>query len=210
MEPAGQGRPVGHHTRCDGIDGSLEPAPCLRCWMSGPERDDRTDCKACVALYRRKWSCRIAARKRMGPTPGMDSGTYRTEKRIDKVLGLFVRALLTTLATATVGAVASFFYELFVRPDLYAAGNPVWRGLFVVGLTIPFILGGLLVVGLPIHFILRRLGAENSLTYAIVGVFAGPALGLALFRLAHWDWLALWALYGAATALTWWWLRPTN
>jgi hypothetical protein len=119
---------------------------------------------------------------------------------------LIARLLLATAATAFAGAVINFFYELVFRPNPYAAGPPIARGAFLIVWTSPFILVGLIVLGLPTSYLLKRFKVEHSVSYALTGAIAGIAYGVPVDH--HAAWLALVALFGAGSALFWWWFRP--
>ncbi len=121
---------------------------------------------------------------------------------------LVARLFLATVATATAGAIVNFFYELFLRPDLYAVGPPLARGAFVIVWTSPLILGGLIVLGLPVSYLLKRLNLENSASYLLAGAISGIAYGVLLFQLHHTEWLVTVASFGAGAALFWWLFRP--
>jgi hypothetical protein len=124
-----------------------------------------------------------------------------------KVGSLVARLFLTTLATATTGAIVNFIYELCFRPDLCAVGPPLARGAFVIVWTSPFILVGLIILGLPISYLLKRFNFENSASYLVVGAISGIAYGVLLFQLHHTEWLVTAALFGAGSALFWWWFK---
>jgi hypothetical protein len=116
--------------------------------------------------------------------------------------------LTATLLTASVGAVENWLYELFFAPDLYAAGNPVARGLFALGISCPYILAGLLLLGLPAAYALNRLRVENALTYGLAGLVTGPLWGWAAIGTQTAYGFVMAAFYGVVCALFWWWLRP--
>jgi hypothetical protein len=132
-----------------------------------------------------------------------------------KVGSLVARLFLTTVATATTGAIVHFIYELCFRPDLYAVGPPLARGAFVIVLsgafvivlTSPFILVGLIVLGLPISYLLKRFNLENSASYLAFGSISGIAYGVLLFQLHHTELLVTVASFGAGSALFWWWFK---
>ncbi|HEX6661284.1 MAG TPA: hypothetical protein VF067_05395 [Sphingomicrobium sp.] len=126
----------------------------------------------------------------------------------ERVVLLITRMLTATLLTAFVGALENWLYELFFAPDLYAAGNPLARGVFALGLSFPYILVGLLLLGLPIAYALHRLRAESALTYSIAGLVTGSLWGwIALGSQTAYG-LLITAFYGIVCALFWWWLRP--
>lgn len=130
---------------------------------------------------------------------------YSTRERI--VL-LVTRALTATLLTALAGALQNWFYERIFAPDLYAAGNPLARGVAMLAITFPYILLGLIVLGLPTAYALKRVRAENVFTYALAGAGTGALWGkLAAGALTTYG-LATSAFYGCVCALFWWWLRP--
>ena len=132
--------------------------------------------------------------------------------RSDRII-LCARGVLTAaLLTALVAAFANWINERIFAPELYAAGHPLARAVFVMVLTFPFILGGLLVLGIPAALCLWRFRVQNILTYALAGVVTGILWGVtvvAMFRptfgiTPH----IVDATFGSVSMLFWWGLRP--
>ena len=126
-----------------------------------------------------------------------------------KVGSRVVRILVTTITAGTCGAIINFLVELFLRPDLYAAGDPLSRGLMAFGMTSPVILLGLIILGLPISYLLKHLKIENAFSYVLAGALSGMTCGIAMaYPYYRMEWVALTAAFGAGTAVVWWWLKP--
>jgi hypothetical protein len=132
--------------------------------------------------------------------------------RIDRVI-LAARGVLTAaLFTAVVAAFANWIYELFFDPARYATGLPIARGLFVIVMTFPFILGGLVVLGIPTTWLLRRFHVANAFTFGLTGAVTGVLWGATVVALAvptfgitaH----VLNATFGVMSMLFWWWVSP--
>lgn len=126
----------------------------------------------------------------------------------DRAVVLVTRALTATFLTAVVGAIENWFYERFFAPELYAAGNPIARGLFMLAISFPYILVGLILLGLPTAYVLSRARAENAFTYAFAGAAAGALWGKVAVGVLTTYGIAMSAFYGCVCALFWWWLRP--
>jgi len=125
----------------------------------------------------------------------------------ERVVLLLTRVLSATFFTALVGAIENWFYERFFAPDLYAAGPPLGRAMFTLGIAVPYILAGLIVLGLPAAYALRRMRAESALNYAAAGLVTGALWGFTTLSSNSYG-IALAAFYGGVCALFWWWLRP--
>lgn len=117
------------------------------------------------------------------------------------------RTLTTTLLTACAGAIQNLFYERFFAPDLYSAGPPLLRAIWLFVFSLPFILVGLLLLGLPTAYLLHRARAESALSYGVAGAAMGALFG------GFWGFHTLYGyavsvFYGCSCALFWWMLRP--
>ena len=128
----------------------------------------------------------------------------------ERVVLLVTRALTATFLTAVLGALGNWFYERFFAPDLYAVGDPLARGVFMVAVSFPYVLVGLILLGLPTAYLLSKARAENVFTYALAGAATGALWGkVALGALTPYG-IAILAVYGCVCALFWWWLRPRS
>jgi hypothetical protein len=125
----------------------------------------------------------------------------------ERAVLLVTRLLTATLLTSLIGAIGNWFYERFFAPDLYAAGPPLDRALWLTGMSIPFVFVGLLILGLPAAYLLRRGRAESAISYAIVGFILGALYGLVMGPLTTHGYIAC-GLYGGTCALFWWSWRP--
>ena len=121
---------------------------------------------------------------------------------------LIARALTAALLTAFVGAIENWLYERFFAPELYAAGPPLSRGVFLAVFSFPYILVGLLLLGLPCAYLLHRMRAESALTYALAGLVTGALWGAVALPNSSPLGFVLCGLYGCVCALFWWWIRP--
>lgn len=125
----------------------------------------------------------------------------------ERAILLVSRMLTTALLTAFVGAIENWFYERFFAPDLYSAGPPLLRAIWLAVWSFPFILVGLLVLGLPSAYLLRRGRVESAFSYAAAGAATGAVWGVMLgFQTTYG--CAVSAFYGCSCALFWWMLRP--
>lgn len=129
--------------------------------------------------------------------------------RGERAFLLVSRLLTATLLTALIGAIENWFYERFSAPELYAAGPPLGRALFLAGMSIPFILAGLILLGLPAAYALRRTRAESAISYAVVGFILGALYGFVMGALTTNGYVVC-GFYGCVCALFWWWLRPRS
>lgn len=134
----------------------------------------------------------------------MQRWAYSTGER---VVLLVTRALTATLLTAVVVVIGNFLYERFFAPDLYAAGPPLARAMWLLAWSSPFILAGLVTLGLPIAYLLHRARAENFLSYGIAGLLTGALWGYLIGAQTS-QGLVVSSFYGCACALFWWFLRP--
>jgi hypothetical protein len=128
---------------------------------------------------------------------------------------LVARGILTAaLMTALLAAIVNWGYERFLAPDLYAAGPPLARAIFVILLTVPFILGGLLILGIPAAWVLRRLHTQNIVTFAIAGAVTGIVWGQAVVALVRPTFgmtpYIVDAVFGATSMMLWWWMSPKD
>jgi len=134
--------------------------------------------------------------------------------RADRVIFVARGILTATLMTAVVAAIVNWAYERFLAPDLYAAGPPLARAVFVVGLTVPFILGGLLIFGIPAAWVLRRLGSQNVLTFAIAGAVTGVVWGQTVVALVRPTFgttpYIVDGVFGATSMIFWWLISPKD
>jgi hypothetical protein len=138
---------------------------------------------------------------------GIEAGTRKYSGGRRAAL-LILRLLTASFLTALIGAIANWFFELFFAPDLYAAGPPFARGVFVLVVSFPFIITALILLGLPITYALGRFKAESAFVYALAGAASGAAWGALVFgSLTTYGQVAC-ALQGVVCALVWWWLRP--
>ena len=131
----------------------------------------------------------------------------RPYSKSERAVLLVTRLLTATLLTSLVGAIGNWFYERLFTPELYSAGPPLVRALWLAGMSFPFIFVGLLILGLPAAYLLRRGRAESAVSYALVGFILGAVYGFIMGPLTTYGY-AVCGLYGGACALFWWWRRP--
>jgi hypothetical protein len=134
----------------------------------------------------------------------------RLHRRTDQIIRLVARLISATLLTGLIGALANTVYERFFDLEAYDAGPPLGRGLFLVVVTLPFILAGLVLLGLPTTYILRRFGAESAWNYALAGTTIGASCSLLFSSSPSLEQIALTAVYGVVCALCWSALRPKS
>lgn len=134
----------------------------------------------------------------------------RPYSRGERVILLITRMLTATFLTALVGAIENWFYERFFAPDLYAAGHPLARGVFMLVFSFPYVLVGFVLLGLPAAYALERMRAGNAFAYALAGAVTGALWGVVAVGVLTTYGVAVSAFYGCLCALFWWRLRPRS